>query len=74
MDEDAYLKLKRRLQDKTAILDAIEAQQRNHPGYCSELAAAMIDSELQLLKIESRRAWEGRMYRWYCMKPNSVAR
>jgi hypothetical protein len=50
--------LRTRLQDRATVLDVISAHQKNHPGYCRELAQAMVDSELQCLVDESKRYWQ----------------
>ena len=46
-----------RLRDKATIVDALARHRQNH--YCSEVATAIIDGELQMLAIESSRYWSG---------------
>ena len=46
-----------RLQDRFTVLLTIDAQQIGHPGYGSDIAAAIINSELQMLACESRAYW-----------------
>ena len=50
--------LRTRLRDKATVLDVISAHQKTHPGYCCDLAQAMVDSELRCLVDESRRYWQ----------------
>ena len=43
-----------RLQDRFTGLLTIDAQQIDQPGYCSDIAAAIVNNELQMLASESR--------------------
>jgi hypothetical protein len=47
------------MREKVSILETLDAQQKDHPGFCSDVAAALIDSELQMLAIESGIAAAG---------------
>ena len=49
-----------RLRDQFTVLLTIWDQQIEHPGYCSDIEAAIINSELQMLASESRRYWARR--------------
>ena len=52
--------LRTRLRDEFTVLLTIEHLQIDHPGYCSDVAAAIINSELQMLASESRCYWARR--------------
>jgi hypothetical protein len=54
----ARLDVATRLKDKVTVLSVIAEQQKHHPGYCSDVVAAIIDSELCLLAAECGNYFE----------------
>jgi hypothetical protein len=48
--------IKGRMQTKVDIIATVEAQQKNHPGFCSAIVEALIASELRMLVVESGAA------------------
>ena len=63
-----------RLQDRLTVLLTIDAQQIDHPGYGSDIAAAIIDSELQMLTSESRAYWAQAPDVWLSQPPRAGKR
>jgi hypothetical protein len=49
--------MRTRLRDRFTVLLTIDAKQVEHPGYCSDIAAAIINGELEMLASESSRYW-----------------
>ena len=45
--------VKTRMQTKVGIIATVEAQQKDHPDFCSGLLEALIASELRMLLVES---------------------
>jgi hypothetical protein len=44
---------KTRLENLAITLKLIEEEQRDHPGYCADIATAIVRSELAMLARES---------------------
>ena len=45
--------VKARMQTKVGIIATVEAQQEDHPDFCSGLVETLIASELRMLFVES---------------------
>ena len=48
--------VRKRMEKKVSILETLDAHQKDHPDFCSDIAAALIESELEMLAVESGMA------------------